>query len=323
MSVEKCKVSVIGAGTMGCSIAQLLAQKNVNVFLVDQHESILEQAKQKISDQLLLLRDQGIISEPEVARSIQNIALSVSLECASQSWLVIEAVPEKLELKQQVFKKLEEICEPSVLFATNTSGLLIDEIAKGLNYPERMLGTHFFTPAAIIPLVEVVKGTRTSERTIRDVMDFLREIGKLPVLIRKQIPGFIGNRIQHAIAREAISLLEKGVASAEDIDTVVRWSLGIRLLFTGPLEQRDLNGLDVHHDIASYLYKDLENRTEPSPLLTDKVMNGELGVKTGKGFYDWQGIDTATVSRKKNIELIQLIKWVSSGNTLQDKKGRS
>jgi 3-hydroxybutyryl-CoA dehydrogenase len=173
------------------------------------------------------------------------------------------------------------------------------------------VGAHFFTPADVIPLVEVVRNDDTSEDTVAKVMATLRFGGKRPVLVRQDIPGFIANRIQHALAREAISLLEKGVASAEDIDEVVKWSLGIRLALSGPLEQRDMNGIDVHYAIASYLYKDLENRTEPSDLLKSKVDSGHLGAKSGQGFYTWSPERRERVLREKSAALGELAAWLN------------
>ncbi|WP_028551144.1 3-hydroxyacyl-CoA dehydrogenase NAD-binding domain-containing protein [Paenibacillus sp. UNC451MF] len=298
-------VSIIGAGTMGSGIAQLLASRNVNVLLVDQNEDALQRALGRIREQLHSLQE-------DVDQVISRIQLSTDIQSVQDSWLIIEAVPENLSLKQHIFKQLESVCSSEAILATNTSGLPVSDIAAALNYPGRLIGMHFFMPAHVVPLVEVIKGTATEAHTAEKVMEFLKQMGKKPVLVHKELPGFIGNRIQHALAREAISLLEKGVASAEDIDTVVRYSLGIRLLFTGPLEQRDWNGLDVHCHIASYLYEDLENRTEPSPLLTNKVEQGNLGVKTGKGFYDWQDKDVPSISQNKNRQLLELIKWLDT-----------
>ena len=193
------------------------------------------------------------------------------------------------------------------LIATNTSGISINQLASDLAHPERFVGTHFFTPADIIPLVEVVACDRSSTGTTDKVIDILRAVGKLPVLVRKDIPGFIANRLQHALAREAMSLLEKGVASAEDIDTVAKWSLGIRLALTGPLEQRDINGLDVHHAIATYLYPDLENTQAPLAVLSDKVEQGHWGVKSGQGFYDWTSPDRKESVQRKEAALRSLV----------------
>ncbi|WP_251555189.1 3-hydroxyacyl-CoA dehydrogenase NAD-binding domain-containing protein [Neobacillus muris] len=308
--MENKKMTVIGAGTMGRGIAQLLSQNHASVHIVEQNRSALEGTKQRISELFESASSYGLISESEIDEALGRITISDNLEDAKHSWLVIEAIPENLALKQSLFQSLEEICASDTIFATNTSGLSINQISEPLKRRERFIGTHFFMPADIIPLVEIIRGEETSDEVCRQVMKFFKDIHKEPVLIRKDIPGFIGNRIQHAMAREAISLLEAGIATAEEIDTVVRWSLGVRLLFTGPLEQRDLNGLDVHHHIASYLYKDLENRTEPSELLSEKVQKGELGIKSGKGFYDWDQESQADVLQKKNGQLLPLMKWL-------------
>ncbi|NHM32899.1 3-hydroxyacyl-CoA dehydrogenase family protein [Bacillus sp. C11] len=296
---------------MGLGIAQLFAQKNVSVILYDKFQNILEDALGKIYAQMNELVKQGFITEESIEGVLQNIKTTEDLEEVKNSWLVIEAIPEILELKQELLSQLETICDSTVIFASNTSGLPINMLAEKLEHPERFIGTHFFMPAQVVPLVEVIRNDKTSEQVSNKVMDFFKEIDKKPVLLKKDIPGFIGNRIQHAMAREAISLLEQGIASAEEIDTVVRWSIGVRMLFTGPLEQRDLNGLDVHHHIASYLYKDLENRTEPADLLAKKVANSELGIKTGKGFYEWDENQQKNISQEKNTKMLQLIHWVN------------
>lgn len=308
--MENKKITVIGAGTMGRGIAQLLSQFDVSVLIIEQNPSILRVAKEKIKEQFSVYKEYQLISEVEINEALCRISVSENLEEAKGSWMVIEAIPEVLELKQSLFKQLEVICEPATIFATNTSGLSINKISENLNRRERFIGTHFFMPAAIIPLVEIIRGDETADEVCEVVMRFFKDIHKEPVLIRNDIPGFIGNRIQHAMAREAISLLEEGVASAEEIDTVVRWSLGMRLLFTGPLEQRDLNGLDVHHHIASYLYKELDNRTEPSQLLSEKVAKGELGIKTGRGFYNWENEEQTETIQKKDIQLLELLGWL-------------
>jgi len=297
-------VAVIGAGTMGRSIAQFFLQNDVSVSLIDENKQALDDAKIAITQQMNDLREKGIISSKHGVKRLQAAS---SYPEKLEVDVVIEAIPEKLTWKQALFSKLESSCNQETLFATNTSGLSITEIASVLDYPERLIGTHFFTPAAIVPLVEVVKGERTSDETADTIMNMFKKLGKKPVLLQKEIPGFIGNRIQHALNREAISLLDSGIASAEDIDTVVKWSIGLRMALTGPIEQRDVNGLDIHYDIASYLYKDLNNETTPSSLLKEKVDRGEVGLKTDKGFYDWHNINKNHYIQGKNEQLIELI----------------
>ena len=273
-------------------------------MLIDPVDGALDRARASIARQL------GVYAAGDEAEAMARIRMSPDLEAAADCDLVIEAVPENLELKRGIFAKLDAICAPGAIFATNTSGLSINALASAVTRRERFVGTHFFTPADVIPLVEVVRNDDTSEATVAVVMDALRAVGKRPVLVRRDIPGFIANRIQHALAREAISLLEKGVASAEDIDEVVKWSLGIRLALSGPLEQRDMNGIDVHHAIASYLYQDLENRQEPSELLRGKVERGELGAKSGQGFYAWSPERRERVLREKSEALAELAAWL-------------
>ncbi|OZI36849.1 3-hydroxybutyryl-CoA dehydrogenase [Bordetella genomosp. 5] len=299
-------LAVVGAGAMGSGIAALFASRGVNVVLIDPVAGALERATATIERQL------GVYAPDAVQESLRRIRLDPGLEAACGSELVIEAVPEKLDLKRDIFTRLDTLCPAHTIFATNTSGLSINAIAESVTRRDRFVGTHFFTPADVIPLVEVVRCDETSTATVERVMDFLRAGGKKPVLVRQDIPGFIANRIQHALAREAISLLEKGVASAEDIDEVVKWSLGIRLALTGPLAQRDMNGIDVHHAIASYLYQDLENRTTPSDLLTQKVERGEIGAKAGQGFYAWPAEERERVLREKSTALADLVAWLDA-----------
>lgn len=303
-------IVVIGAGTMGRSIAQFFLQNNVSVLLIDQNGQVIGQAKESIQIQLEELYRKGLVKE-EAKHYVAKLDCKDEIPETFHTSFLIEAIPENLALKQDFFKRIEARVQPNTILATNTSGLSITKIASVLKNPSRLIGTHFFTPAAMVPLVEVVKGEMTSDETANQVMDLFTNYGKKPVLLQKEVPGFIGNRIQHAIAREAISLIEAGVVTAEEMDTVVRWSIGLRMVLTGPLEQRDLNGLDVHYDIASYLYKDLNNSTIPSPLLKEKVDTGEIGLKAGKGFYDWDKVDNQAYLKQKEEQLLNLIQLLN------------
>lgn len=279
---------------MGNAIASLFARAGWRVVLIDPSEDARNRSRQHLL---------GGSTDPALG---ERLTWHAELESAHACTLVIEAAPENLVLKQRIFASLEAICSPQTIIATNTSGLSISRLAESLQRPERFVGTHFFTPAEIIPLVEVVGGARTDDATITRVLRILRDTGKRPVHVRKDIPGFIANRLQHALAREAMALLQDGVASAEDIDTVARWALGIRLALTGPLEQRDLNGLDIHLAIAEYLYPDLENSQTPLRVLREKVEQGDLGVKSGRGFYDWNTPERRQALRDKETALREL-----------------
>ena len=293
------ELTVIGAGNMGNAIARLFFTNGWKVVLIDPSDESRARSRERLQDLASGTPGGGLEWSSDVG-------------AARSADFIIEAAPENKALKQAIFSQLESCCAPDTLIATNTSGIAINELAAGLAHPGRFVGAHFFTPADIIPLVEVIAGEHTFAATSDSVMQILREVGKLPVLVRKDIPGFIANRLQHALAREAMSLLEKGVASAEDIDTVAKWSLGIRLSVTGPLEQRDINGLDVHHAIAGYLYADLENRVTPSAILGEKVEQGKLGVKSGQGFYEWNTPERLAELRDKESALRELVTFLEA-----------
>lgn len=305
------KIAVIGAGIMGHGIAQVMAQGGKQVILNDISDQILTTAKEKIGAGMQLLVDNGMYEQEHIQPALERIFCSSDLDAVADADLIIEVIPERWELKEQLYKKLANISKKSAVWASNTSGMPINKLAGLTDRPELFAGVHFFMPAHLVPLVEVIQGDATKPEVIQAFMELLKECGKSPVHVKMDIPGFIGNRLQHALAREAMSLLQKGVASAEDIDTVVKTSLAIRLVFTGPIEQRDLNGLDTHLSIAEYLYKDLENTTVPLTTLSEKVQAGNLGLKTGVGFYDWRQTTQAEVTAKKNQQLINMVKMLS------------
>ena len=302
-------VAIVGAGTLGNGIAQVCAQGGLDVRLIDPVAAALSKAEDNMVRNIQKLIDNGLLTA-SVTDVMERVIFSEDLDAAAAVDLVIEAIPEKFQLKQQLFQKLEQLCKPQAILASNTSGIPITQIANTIQTSERVIGTHFYMPAHLIPLVEVIQTEHTSEPVIEETMNFLTRMGKTPVRVRKDIPGFIGNRLQHALAREAMSLLEQGVASAEDIDLVVKASLALRLVFTGPVEQRDFNGLDIHLAIAEYLYPELENTTEPLEILKNKVAANELGIKTGKGFYDWRDKNIPEIQAQKNQELINLLKII-------------
>ena len=305
--------AVIGSGIMGHGIALVCARNGVSVTLFDISADALQNAETKLRQSMSQLIDNDMAEKADLEPVLARIAYSTDMAAAVKgAGIVFEAVPEKLPLKESVYTQLEACCGPETIFASNTSGLSINQLAALTRRPERFVGTHFFMPAHLIPLVEVIQGDRTREDVIEAVMDFLADAGKTPVRVRRDIPGFIANRLQHALAREAMSLVQKGVASVEDVDMVFKTSLAVRLLFTGPIEQRDFNGLDTHMSIAEYLYKDLEDAHKPLPILADKVAAGDLGVKTGKGFFDWRDKDLSKVNAEKNQHLIDVLKLLAS-----------
>jgi 3-hydroxybutyryl-CoA dehydrogenase len=200
---------------------------------------------------------------------------------------VFEAAPEKLPLKQQIFAELEALVAPATILASNSSAIPSTEIGLKLRHRDRVVGTHFWNPPHLVPLVEVIQNEKTSADTVRKTMTLLRDAGRNPVHVKKDIPGFVGNRLQHALKREAIALIAAGVCDADTIDEVVKTGFGARMAVLGPMEQSDLVGTDLTLDIQHVLIADLDRSAEPTPYLKDLVARGRLGMRTGEGFRRW------------------------------------
>lgn len=300
-------ISIIGAGLMGHGIAQVFAVNKFSVRLLDVKDELLSKAIANVRSNLTLMAGKGIMRKSEIEPAINRIKTTSDMnEATSDAQLVIEAVSENLELKQKIFQDLDRLCSPQTILATNTSVISITEIAAKSRLKERIVGTHFWNPPYLIPLVEVVKGKETSGETLDITCFLLKKAGKHPVKVMKDVPGFIANRLQHALWREAISIIEHGIADAATVDEAIKNSFAIRLPVLGPIENADMVGLDLTLSIHDYILKHLESCQEPSPLLKEKVKRGELGFKTGKGFQTWSAED---VEKSRRNLLEYLIEW--------------
>ena len=278
------KVFIVGAGLMGGGIAQVCAQAGLNVLITDVNQDILNRALKNIAWSVSKFIEKGKVKE-SLESIMGRIRVATDWENASRVDLVIEAVFEKLELKHEIFKKLDEVCGPETVLASNTSAIPITEIAAVSKRPEKVLGLHFFSPVPMMEAVEVIKGVRTSEETMRAGVDFVRSIGKEPIRVESDVPGFLLNRINLVGYLEAIHLLEQGIGTVEDIDKGVRLAFGRRM---GPLETGDLVGLDVSYGALTAIYEESKDvRYYPPQLLRRKVKSGELGRKTGRGWYEY------------------------------------
>lgn len=282
------KVAVIGAGLMGHGIAQIFALSGREVWINDLDEQMLEQALKNVQANLALFVENEMISKEAVDPALARIHTTTSLEqAAGEADYVVEAVTENLGLKQSIFKHLDGICRPETILTSNTSVMSITQIAARADKRSRIVGTHFWNPPHLIPLVEVVPGDDTSPETVEKTFNLLSEVGKHPVRVKRDVPGFVGNRLQHALWREAISIVNEGIAEASVVDEVIKMGFGIRLPVLGPLENADLVGLELTHAVHDYILKHLDASSEPSPILKQKIDQGHLGFKTGQGLQTW------------------------------------
>jgi len=280
------KICVVGAGNMGHQIALCAALAGYRVKCTDVNEEILQKAE-KFADTYLPERvARGKLSEEQARAARANISFTTSLEeAAGDADLVIEAVLEKLALKRSIFAQLDEICPAHTILATNSSFIVSSKIADATKRPEKVCNMHFFNPALVMKLVEVVKGPHVAEETAATVMEVCKSMGKTPVLLKKEIYGFLVNRILAALNREALFLYDMGIASFEDIDTAVVNALGHPL---GPFRLMDLTGIDLSYYIEMERYQETGDPAhKPSPIIVEKFVKKEWGRKTGKGFYDY------------------------------------
>lgn len=298
---------VYGAGMMGKNIALVLsADPDVQVSVYDIHPVDIKEA---LRTNFKPFVEAGQITAEEVEDRVARVAFveEIGPEMGKTIDLVVECVFENMELKRKTFAALEELCRKDTLFCTNTSVMSPSEISRELRCRTRFMGTHFWNPAHLIPLVEVVMSDATDPAAAGRVMDLLAGCGKKPVLCRKDVPGFIANRMQHALWREAISIVENGIADARTVDEAVKNSFGLRLPQLGPLENADLAGIDLTYNIHDYVLQYLEDSHRPAPLLTRLKEENKLGFKTGEGFYTWTPEEMTAVSQGLNDYLFDMV----------------
>ncbi len=298
-------VTVVGAGTMGPGIAVTFVRNGFDVRLTDVKPEVLEKAKSTVDQVYKTLVNDGFISEADAASGRARLTFTDNQEEALRGAdFVIEAIPEKLEIKQAFFRDVEKKVREDTILASNTSGILITRLGEVVQRPGRVVGMHWSNPPHLIPVIEVIKGALTDDATVEATTRVVERIQMLPVLVRRDVPGFVQNRILYAIMREALHLLEEGVASAKDIDAIAKWGIGYKLSVIGPLELLDVAGLDIYQSVASYLNADLCAADKVSPLIADKVQRGELGIKTGRGLFEYKADEIpALVQRRMRLLL--------------------
>ncbi len=304
---------VCGGGMMGSAIAQILAgldgaQVTVyDVFPVD--------VEAKVRNNMKLLVEKGVVTEADVDAIVSKISFTQDMqsEGVKNAQLVVECVLEEMEMKQNLFAQLEEVVAEDTIFCTNTSVMSPTEIASKCKHKERLCGTHFWNPAFLIPLVEVVKTPDTTDEVAQTVMDILTAAGKKPVLCKKDVPGFIANRMQHALWREAISIVERGIADAKTVDDACKYSFGLRLPYLPPLVNSDMVSTQLTYNIHSYVLKDLEDRHDASPLLKEMIDDGKQGFRAEavdgvhEGFMKYTDEEIAEINSGLNEYLIKML----------------
>ena len=289
--MAKARITVVGAGLMGHGIAQVFALAGHDVTIYDSFEKTLATAKDRIRTNLKDLGD----DESAVERVTAVADLGAAVRDADY---VVEAVLEDLALKQKIFAEIEKHVRPDTILASNTSVIPITGIMQGLTRRERALGTHWWNPPFLVPLVEVIETQWTSPEAVAFTMKLHTDAGKTPAHVKKDVPGFIGNRLQHALWREAIALVENGVCDAETVDSVIKAAFGRRLAVLGPLENADMVGTDLTLAIHNTVLPDIDSRRGPSPYLERLVQDGKLGFKTGEGFRTWSPQQQAELRAK-------------------------
>ena len=303
---------IAGAGLMGASMAQIFAKYGYTVTLYDIFEAGIEKGKELIRINQAASIEAGDLTAEESAEILARISYSMERECFRGADYVIEAIVENLDVKKEFWSAVSEIAKEDAVLTTNTSGLSITAIAEAVKRPERFAGMHWVNPPHLIPLVEVIAGDKTAEETLTIVKDVAESIHKKPVLVKKDVPGFILNRLQFSVLREALNIVENGVASIEDVDNVMKYGLGMRYAGIGPFETVDLGGLDTFYKVASYLFRDLADTKEVTGLLAELYQNGDYGTKTGKGFYDYSGDKAEKAIDKRDKTFIKLAKCLYS-----------
>ena len=305
------KVAVIGgAGLMGHGIALEFALAGFDVTVCDVDEDALNRGWDRIHESLQLMQQYGLAKPDSADLALGQIEASSDLRAAvDEVDVVVESIGENLENKRAVFRQLDEYCPPRAILTSNSSSFTPSLMAGATTRPQQFLGMHYFNPPCLIPLVEVIRGEQTSDATVELMTSLLKRLGKTPVLVRREVPGFIANRIQAAVWREILKLVADGVATPEDIDLVMTSSLGRRWSVAGPFEITDLAGLDLKQAILTELLPTLASSADVPAILNEMVEQGNLGVKTGNGFREWTPEKVRDVKERLARALTTIAQW--------------
>ncbi|RUW56511.1 3-hydroxyacyl-CoA dehydrogenase family protein [Mesorhizobium sp. M00.F.Ca.ET.151.01.1.1] len=279
------RIAIIGLGTMGPGMAARLARGGLQVVAYDVAPAAIERAGAMLGVAETVLDSLGIAVPPAGAGTVRftdDIA-----DAVSGADLVIENVPENISIKADVYRTIDSLIASDTIVASDTSGIPITKLQAHISHPERMVGMHWSNPPHIIPMIEVIAGEKTAPRTVTVIRDLIRSIGLLPVVVKKDVPGFVENRVLYALLREAVDLVERGVIEPEDLDTCVSWGIGYKIAVIGPMALLDMAGLDIYKSVSSFLNADLSNRDDVAPMVLEKTNASKLGIKSGEGMFSY------------------------------------
>jgi 3-hydroxybutyryl-CoA dehydrogenase len=303
------KILIVGAGTMGEGIAQSFAQNGFDVRLVDNDDGQIARALGQVRQNVQQFVEYGLTQETtdQVMGRMEGIVTTDMVAATEGCGFAVETIVESLDPKRDLLAALQSAAE-DLIIGSNSGSFTVDSLVEGLPRPDQVIGIHYFNPAHIIPLVEIHRGSATSDAAFAETRRLLEASGKKTVLVRKEVPGFIVNRLMGALEREIDYLLDEGIVTPEDLDIAVKSSTGFRFACLGPMEVEDMIGLDIAATVSGRVFKGLSNATEPSPMLLEKVARGELGIKAGKGWYDYSGKTREEVLKEKNSKLLPQLK---------------
>ncbi|QPC86240.1 3-hydroxyacyl-CoA dehydrogenase family protein [Mesorhizobium sp. NBSH29] len=303
------RVAIIGLGTMGPGIAARLARGGLEVCAYDVAPAAIERAGAMLSAAETVLDALGIArTSGGAVRFTDSLA-----DVVSGADLVIENVPENIEMKAEVYRAIDSLIGPETIVASDTSGIPITSLQAHISHPERMVGMHWSNPPHIVPMIEVIAGERTAPETVATIRDLIRALGLLPVLVKKDVPGFVENRVLYALLREVVDLVERGVIEPEDVDTCVSWGIGYKLAVVGPMALLDMAGMDIYHSVSTFLNTDLADRKDVAPLVTKQMAAGKLGIKSGEGIYSYTSERIAELQRERARKLVAIRRILEGG----------
>lgn len=303
------KAAIIGLGTMGPGIAATLARAGMTVVAYDANPDQRSKAAQNIALAQGVLGNLGV---PDRSAATEIRVADTLESCVEGADFVLETVPEKLDLKIEIFRAVEKLVPKTCILASDTSGIPISKIQEGVAAPERLVGMHWSNPPHIIPMIEVVAGAKTAPEIVTWMVDCIKSIGLLPVVVKKDVPGFVENRVLYALLRECVDLVDQGVIDVEGLDTCVSWGIGYKLSVIGPMALLDMAGLDIYQAVGSYLNKELCNRADVSKYIRERTEAGRLGIKTGSGVFDYTPERIAELRAERARKLVAVRKTLQS-----------